>query len=446
MPENCKKGERACLVMLMLLVFLASSTTLYKRTVAASTGSGKVLDLLTQKAPFDGGGPNQPSDAFQPQELVILYGNVTYNDQPVANKLVAFEVQGPANAFKNITFTGSSPSNGSGMATFSFRIPWYPEHAEEIVFGEWFAVATVDIAQEVATDTLSFQVGWILRITNITTLNSELVPQNTFFRQDIVNFVVTVESIAMVEKTGAITIDVKDAAGYPIIHIGMENLSFEPGENYVNASSFIPDTATLGNANVTAAIYDKLPENGGVLYSPAISITFEIVEKRVINIDVAVVAVIPSKTVAQSGETVQIMVIVRNNGEEADSFNVTLYYDNTVIDKKLVTELAPSAEQQMFFEWNTTSVPLGSHVIKAVADAVEGETNVDNNIFVDGTVTVLKTVPQQFPFLNGIFFIFIFIIGIIAGSIFLLILGFLTIIRRKKRLPRRYAIIVHPHI
>jgi hypothetical protein len=297
----------------------------------------------------------------------------------------------------------------------------------------------------VATDTLTFQVGWILRITNITTLNSELVPQTTFLRQDIVNFVVTVESIAMVEKKGAITIDVKDAVGYPIIHIEMENLSFQPGENYVNASSHIPDTAALGNADVTAAIYDKLPENGGVLYSPAISTTFEIVEKRVITIDVVVVAVIPSKTVVRSGETVQIMVVVRNNGGEAESFNVTLYYDDTVIDKKLVTELAPSAEQQMLLEWNTTGVPLGSYVIKAVADAVKGETNVDNNIFVDGTVTVLKTVPQQFPSLNGIFFIFIFIIGIIAGSIFLLILGFLTI-RRKKRLPRRYAIIVHPHI
>ncbi|MGA2767438.1 MAG: CARDB domain-containing protein [Candidatus Bathyarchaeia archaeon] len=445
MPENCKKGERACLVILMLLVFLASSTTLCTRTVAASTGSGKVLDLFTQKAPFDGRGPNQPSDAFQPQELVILYGNVTYNGAPVANKLVAFQVRGPANAFSNITFTGSSSSNESGMATFSFRVPWYSEHAEEIVFDEWFAVATVDIAQEVATDTLTFQVGWILRITNITTLNSELVPQNTFFRQDIVNFAVTVESIAMVEKTGAITIDVKDAAGYPIIHIEMENLSFQPGENYVNASSHIPDTAALGNANVTAAIYDKLPENGGVLYSPAISTTFEIVEKRVITIDVAVVAVISSKTVVQSGETVQIMVVVRNNGEEAESFNVTLYYDDTVIDKKLVTELPPSAEQQMFLEWNTTGVPLGSYVIKAVADAVKGETNVDNNIFVDGTVTILKTVPQQFPFLNIVFLIFIFIIGIIAGSILLLILGFLTI-RRKKRVPRRYAIIVHPHI
>lgn len=445
MPENCKKGKRVCLVALMLLVFLASSTILNIRSVAASTESGRILDLFTQKAPFDGSGPNATSDAFQPQELVILYGNVTYNGAPIPNKLVAFQVQGPANAFNNITFAGSSPSNESGIATFSFRIPWYPEHAEEIVFGEWFAVATVDIAQEVATDTLTFQVGWILRITNITTLNSELVPQNTFFRQDIVNFVVTVESIAMVEKTGAITIDVKDAAGYPIIHIEMENLSFQPGENYVNASSHIPDSAALGNADVTAAIYDKLPENGGVLYSPAISTTFEIVEKRVITIDVAVVAVISSKTVVQSGETVQIMVVVRNNGEEAESFNVTLYYDDTVIDKKLVTELAPAAEQQMFFEWNTTGVPLGSYVIKAVADVVKGETNLDNNIFVDGTVTILKTVPQQFPFLNIAFLIFIFIIGIIAGSILLLILGFLTI-RRKKRLPRRYAIIVHPHI
>ncbi|MDH5451216.1 MAG: hypothetical protein OEX77_10050 [Candidatus Bathyarchaeota archaeon] len=54
----------------------------------------KPIDVYTQKEPNSGRGRNQPSDAFAPQEEVILYANVTYKHYPMSGKIVAFQVAG----------------------------------------------------------------------------------------------------------------------------------------------------------------------------------------------------------------------------------------------------------------------------------------------------------------------------------------------------------------
>jgi hypothetical protein len=430
----------------VLLVILMAVVPLCARPVAADFNSGRVIDLYTQKTPFSGKEINQSSDAFQPQELVVFYALVTYNDVPVAGKLVGFQITGPPNIFTNITISGSAPSDLDGIANFSFRIPWPSANPEAIVFGQWFAVATVDIAQQTVVDTLTFQVGWIVELTNIATLDSQLRPETTFSTQDVVVFNLTVKCIALTPRQGAITIDVKDSMSYPIMHIELDNLVFQPGVSYVNASSPIPAYAANGTATVTAAPYTALPENGGVLYSPAISTEIQIVGKVKITRDVAVIGVSPSKRVATSGETIGIIVTVKNKGDLTESFNVTLYYNDTVIGKKLAAELAPSAEEQIPFEWNTTSVAPGNYVLSAVADTVPGEVNTQDNTFVDGVVTI-QSVPPVLPFSYlKVFLIFIFIIAVIGSLILLLFLCFIRRRRRKKPAPPRYIVLVHPHV
>lgn len=213
---------------------------------------GRNIDLFTQKAPFDGKGPNQPSDAFQPQELVILYALVTYNEGPAAGKLVAFQVNGPADALQNITICAVSQTNEDGIAEWSFRIPWPAENAEEIVFGQKYAIATVDIAEIVVNDTLTFQVGWTVRIKNIATLDAELKPQTNFLRQSTIIFDLTLGNIAFTSKTGTITIDAQDVAEYPIMIL-------QPGENHIQASSVILLNARIGEAKVSAKAYTSPP-------------------------------------------------------------------------------------------------------------------------------------------------------------------------------------------
>jgi hypothetical protein len=441
MPESRGKPRNASLAVVMLLVVLFALGIQSLKPVTVHAASGRVIDLFTQKAPFDGRGINQSSDAFEPQELVILYANVTYNDYPVANKLVSFLVSAPPNPIQNITYPSSNSTDQNGMAQVSFRIPWPSENPETIVFGKWFAIATVDIAEQAVVDTLAFQVGWLIRITNITTLNDQLKPQTRFLRQETIVFNLTVENIAMTAKSGTITVGVQDVASHPIMHIQSANLVFQPGIIYLPISSQIPITATIGQASILAAAYTAPPENGGVLYSPAISSAFDIITR-----DVAVTAVRPSNAIVTSGESLNITVTVKNKGNETESFNVTAYYDNTLIGRKLVAGFDPQMETSLLFDWNTSDIPTGNYIIRAVADKVQGEIEIDtyDNTFIDGTVMIL---PILFPFamLDWIFLLFMFIVALMASLILLL---FISYLRRRRRKPKShlFTIVAHPHV
>jgi hypothetical protein len=115
------KPKRLAVTLTMIAILL--SFTLANIKTGASSDAARKIDLFTQKMPFNGKGMNQSSDAFQPQELVILYAFVTFNEYPIASKLVAFHINNPANALENITVVGVSSTNQSGIAQFSFRMP-----------------------------------------------------------------------------------------------------------------------------------------------------------------------------------------------------------------------------------------------------------------------------------------------------------------------------------
>ena len=104
--------EKAAIILMLIIVLLGCLTNI-KPVFSDHTG-GKI-DLFTQKLPFNGAGAKQSSDAFQPQELVILYARVTYNEWPVGNQPVAFQVNGPANVFYNITVVSSNFTDENGL-------------------------------------------------------------------------------------------------------------------------------------------------------------------------------------------------------------------------------------------------------------------------------------------------------------------------------------------
>ena len=85
----------------------------------------------------------------------------------------------------------------------------------------------------------------------------------------------------------------------------------------------------------------------------------------------------------------EIIVSVENNGDESESFNVTLYGNDTVIDVETVENLAPRNVVNLTFKWNTTGLSPASYVLKAEADVVPGETNVENNVFQTSVLQLL---------------------------------------------------------
>jgi hypothetical protein len=92
-------------------------------------------------------------------------------------------------------------------------------------------------------------------------------------------------------------------------------------------------------------------------------------------------------------------------------------------------------------------VEAGTYRIRAEAEVVPGEVNIENNVFIDGQVTLLSRPPQRFTF----FFLFIpvFLLVVVASLVlFMLIfmLGYLRRRRKKKPTRRSYVIISHPHV
>jgi len=104
--------------------------------------------------------------------------------------------------------------------------------------------------------------------------------------------------------------------------------------------------------------------------------------------DVAILGVYESTNMAYAGHIIDFEVIVKNEGPIAETFNVTLQNNVTVIEKRTVTNLAPHTNTSLIFNWNTSTVPPGYYLISTNAEPVPGETDLTDNSKTDGTVRI----------------------------------------------------------
>jgi len=135
---------------------------------------GRLLDLYTQKG---GKGPNEPGGEFVAGEMVYLISRVTYDDYPVQQKLVAFEVRSPLNETVVILVAATDQD---GFAQISFRIPNIPSSN-----GTWTGISVVDIAGETVWDTISFRVYLSLSASISPLSASILVGQSVTFTSTV---------------------------------------------------------------------------------------------------------------------------------------------------------------------------------------------------------------------------------------------------------------------
>ena len=133
--------------------------------------------------------------------------------------------------------------------------------------------------------------------------------------------------------------------------------------------------------------------------------------------NIAVVNVVPEETTVQQNQTIQINVTVVNDGNNNETFNLTLCYDSTEVGFQTLT-LNSSELRVLTFEWNTTGVPYGNYTLSAYASTVPEEVNTQDNIYI---VEYPVIVIPEFPFTIAL---------LVAFSIFTLIVAML--IRRKK--------------
>jgi len=107
--------------------------------------------------------------------------------------------------------------------------------------------------------------------------------------------------------------------------------------------------------------------------------------------DVAVTGLNFSKSVAEFGETIYIYVNVQNEGIETETFNVNAFFDSNIIETQTVT-LTPGQAQNITFTWNTSGVASRTNTIKAEADVVSGEINIEDDVYIDGTIILTPRV------------------------------------------------------
>jgi len=235
--------------------------------------TGIMIDVYTQKPePYGGKGPNMLSDAYGPQEEVVLFALVTYDFEPVANKMVAFEVTDPLG---NV-FYRTNNTDMDGIATVKFRIPW-PGMDAPSLFGTWYVRGWVEVLGLVVEDTLTFRFGWIVEIKESTIVDIDGQNKTSFLKGEHAFFNLTVINIAFVSKIAIFTVVAYDAEGVPIGYTALYNVSVLPGTYWIFIASIqIPEWAFSGVSIIYANAYNSLPQDGGVPYCPERSAHFTI--------------------------------------------------------------------------------------------------------------------------------------------------------------------------
>ncbi|MCJ7423031.1 hypothetical protein MUP01_02020 [Candidatus Bathyarchaeota archaeon] len=104
--------------------------------------------------------------------------------------------------------------------------------------------------------------------------------------------------------------------------------------------------------------------------------------------DVAVTSVTPNRDWAYAGWPVNIEVVAKNLGNVSETFNVSAFCNETLIQTVLVAGLPPNTESNFTITWDTTGVSAGMYQISANATTVPFEINLTNNVYRDGYVAI----------------------------------------------------------
>jgi cytochrome c biogenesis protein CcdA len=97
--------------------------------------------------------------------------------------------------------------------------------------------------------------------------------------------------------------------------------------------------------------------------------------------NVTILNIFPLANESVVGQIVKINVIVQNNGDTTESFNVTLYTNSTSIEQLSVKGLESNELRILTFHWNTTGYEEGNYLLSAKINLFSNETNVSSNFY-----------------------------------------------------------------
>ncbi|MEM2292134.1 MAG: cohesin domain-containing protein [Nitrososphaerota archaeon] len=247
------------------------------RYIAKYKALGRAIDLYVADFPypFNGQGPNRPSEGYPPQKMVNLRALVTYNLWPVQYKPVTFEIHDPQG---RLVAVRTALTNANGIASVSYRLPWPCEQYPD-VFGVWTVKATVDVYCEVVNDTLQFKLWWPLELLSVEPL------KDSYEIFEHMSFKVTMKTCFVMSYNATIVLTVYDEVGQPIGHkVVTLTYGLNDIEKWCQWAEYeiiiecieIPKWSAPGQATVYVVSLSNLPWNGGQALSPEVFATFGI--------------------------------------------------------------------------------------------------------------------------------------------------------------------------
>ena len=235
--------------------------------------------------------PNAYSDAFGPQALMTLDGLVTYNGAPVANAEVTFQITSNTGASMG---TLTAMTNENGIATTSYRLPWYDgsyTSGPVSEFGIWSVTGSAEVQQTIVTDNMPFDFGDIISITGVT-VTSNPVPRSTPTVPSSNSFTVSLAGISAQTQNYWMSYTVVDAGSVPVAQGVVQGtmpaatytdttgtLVVTPSTSSTGATFVIPSYAFVGGATIYVNIYNANPvtsQSTAVAYCPQATATFTI--------------------------------------------------------------------------------------------------------------------------------------------------------------------------
>ncbi len=108
--------------------------------------------------------------------------------------------------------------------------------------------------------------------------------------------------------------------------------------------------------------------------------------------DIAILGLLPSKTIVGSGYSMRINVTVANQGDVQEDFSLTVYANDTAINTQVVT-LTNGGAANISFIWNTAGFAKGNYTISSYATQVPGETDTADNAYTYAGGTVAVATP-----------------------------------------------------
>jgi hypothetical protein len=282
-----------------------------------------IVDVYTLKG---GRGIGKEGGAFAPQQEVQFYA-FAISGSPIVNETVMFEIHGPINEIENFSLITSAWTNESGIATINYRIPNLIPL--ETVLGMWNISATVEINGDRTVDTMPFEVGWIVDILSAEagTLVDETywAPRTNFTKETLIDFKVTLKNIDLIPKNVTLIATCLDKDEIPFdFHYQSLLLPPKTVEDIFILDLFILKWAGEGEASAIFNAFDKMPDEGGVMYCPAKEIILTVLNESDDASPPVIKEVIHEPEIVQPNQEVTVSANVKDWQTEVQE--VILYY------------------------------------------------------------------------------------------------------------------------